>query len=579
MLYQIIYKIIGNGSKSIYRVVDYLSFIHGIKNISIIAIVCNGGLLEISIHHQASKSLIYKIEMESTKILWADDELDLLKPQVYFLEKKGYRFVLVSNGHDALEEYQAHKDIDIVFLDESMPGLSGLETLAKFKAINPNLPIVMITKNETEDIMEEAIGSQIDDYLIKPVNPNQVLLTLKKIIDNRRLVQNKTSSDYLQEFRNISMNINSVADIKGWLDIYRAIINWEQKLDQSDNPEMTQILSNQKTEANNEFAKFVAKNYENWLVKSDITFSHQLIKNKLVPLLSDDKPVLMVLLDNLRFDQWKAIEPKISERYRVESEDYFLSILPTTTQYSRNAIFSGLLPAQIEQRFEDWWLNDNEKGGKNLHEAELLERQLQRLIKSNTPKSYYTKITQANEAKNLPDNYTQFLNQPVNVIVYNFIDFLSHARTEMDVLKELAGDEKAYRSLTQSWFANSPLWALLQKLADKKITIVITTDHGTIRVKNPVKVIGDRETTTNLRYKVGRNLNYDRKEVFEIKDPKKAGLPSPNISSTFIFAKGDGFFLYPNNYNYYHNYYLHSFQHGGLSMEEMICPFVVLSPR
>ena len=416
--------------------------------------------------------------MESTKILWADDELDLLKPQVFFLEKKGYRFVLVSNGHDALEEYQANKDIDIVFLDESMPGLSGLETLAKFKAINPNLPIVMITKNETEDIMEEAIGSQIDDYLIKPVNPNQVLLTLKKIIDNKRLIQNKTSSDYLQEFRNISMNINSVSDIKGWLEIYRAIINWEQKLDQSDNPEMTQILSNQKTEANKEFAKFVSKNYENWLVKSDITFSHHLIKNKLLPLISANKPVLMVLLDNLRFDQWKAIEPKISERYRVESEDYFLSILPTTTQYSRNAIFSGLLPAQMEQRYEDWWLNDNEKGGKNLHEAELLDKQLQRLIKTNTPKSFYTKITQANEAKNLPDHYTQFLNQPVNVIVYNFIDFLSHARTEMDVLKELAGDEKAYRSLTQSWFANSPLWALLQKLTDRKITLVITVPSG-----------------------------------------------------------------------------------------------------
>lgn len=516
--------------------------------------------------------------MESTKILWADDEMDLLKPQVYFLEKKGYKFVLVSNGHDALEEYATHKDIDIVFLDESMPGLSGLETLSKFKAINPNLPIVMITKNETEDIMEEAIGSQIDDYLIKPVNPNQVLLTLKKIIDNKRLVQSKTSSDYLQEFRNISMNINSVNDLKGWIEIYKAIIAWELKLDQSDNQEMFQILTNQKTEANAEFVKFVTKNYESWLSKSEFTFSHQLIKNKLVPLLSDEKPVLMVLLDNLRFDQWKAIEPKISERYRVDHEDHFISILPTTTQYSRNAIFSGLLPSQIEQKYEDWWLNDNEKGGKNMHEAELLEKQLAKLFKS-PPKSFYTKITQGNDAKNLPDNYTQFLNQPVNVIVYNFIDFLSHARTEMDVLKELAGDEKAYRSLTQSWFTNSPLWALLQKLADKKITVVITTDHGTIRVKNPIKVVGDRETTTNLRYKVGRNLNYDRREVLEIKEPKKAGLPSPNISSTFIFAKNDGFFLYPNNYNYYHNYYLHSFQHGGVSMEEMICPFVILSPR
>ncbi len=518
--------------------------------------------------------------MEGVKILWADDELDLLKPQVYFLEKKGYQFVLVSNGHDALEEYLAHKDIDIVFLDESMPGLSGLETLSKFKAINPQLPIVMITKNEAENIMEEAIGSQIDDYLIKPVNPNQVLLTLKKIVDNRRLVQKKTTSDYQQEFRNIAEQINSAGSLKDWVEVYKSIINWELKLDQSDNPEMKQILSSQKTEANNEFAKFVSRNYQDWIdnPKNGPVLSHQLLKEKVFPLLNPDKPVVMILLDNLRFDQWKVIESKINERFRVEQEEQFISILPTSTQYSRNAIFAGLLPSQIEQQFEDWWLNDNEKGGKNMHESELLQQQMQRVLKT-VPKFSYTKITQVSDAKNLPDSSARFMENQLSVIVYNFIDMMSHARTEMEVLKELAGDEKAYRSLTLSWFSNSPLWALLQKLAEKKVTVVITTDHGTIRVKTPIKVIGDRETTTNLRYKVGRNLNYDKKEVFELRDPKKSGLPSPNISSAFIFAKNDGFFLYPNNYNYYHNYYLHSFQHGGISMEEMICPFILLSPR
>ncbi len=518
--------------------------------------------------------------MDGVKILWADDELDLLKPQVYFLEKKGYQFVLVSNGHDALEEYHAHKDIDIVFLDESMPGLSGLETLSKFKAINPQLPIVMITKNEAENIMEEAIGSQIDDYLIKPVNPNQVLLTLKKIVDNRRLVREKTTSDYQQEFRNISYQINSAGNLKDWIEVYKSIINWELKLDQSDNPEMTQILATQKTEANGEFGKFVARHYQDWIdnPKNAPILSHRLLKEKVFPLIHADKPVVMILLDNLRFDQWKAIEPKINERFRVEQEDQFMSILPTSTQYSRNAIFAGLLPSQIEQRFEDWWLNDNEKGGKNLHESDLLEQQLQRHFKT-IPKFSYTKITQVSDARNLPDSSNRMLENQLTVIVYNFIDMLSHARTEMEVLKELAGDEKAYRSLTLSWFSNSPLWTLLQKLAEKKVTVVITTDHGTIRVKSPIKVIGDRETTTNLRYKVGRNLNYDKKEVFEIREPKKAGLPSPNISSAFIFAKNDGFFLYPNNYNYYHNYYLHSFQHGGISMEEMICPVITLLPR
>lgn len=518
--------------------------------------------------------------MESVKILWADDELDLLKPQVYFLEKKGYQFILVSNGYDALEEYQQHKDIDVIFLDESMPGLSGLETLTKFKMLNPNLPIVMITKNEAENIMEEAIGSQIDDYLIKPVNPNQVLLTLKKLIDNKRLVKQKTTADYSQEFRNISMQINEAPGLKGWKEIYKNIVSWELKLDLSDNQEMMQILGIQKTEANSEFFKFISRNYLSWQEKKDrgFTMSDTLIKDKVMPLVAQGNPVVMILLDNLRYDQWKMIEVKIMERYRVLEEEMFLSILPTSTQYSRNAIFSGLMPASIEQRYEDWWLNDNEKGGKNLHEAELLERQLSRLSK--TPlKHSYTKITQVNEARLLPDMASKMLEQNLSVIVYNFIDMMSHARTEMEVLKELAGDEKSYRSLTQSWFSNSPLWALMQKLADKKVTVVITTDHGTIRVKTPTKVIGDRETTTNLRYKVGRNLNYDRREVFEIKDPKKAGLPSPNLSSTYIFAKNDCFFLYPNNYNYYHNYYLNTFQHGGVSMEEMICPVIILSPR
>jgi CheY-like chemotaxis protein len=576
MLNQIVNQIIRDRSEPVYRIIDYFSFVHRIKNISYFTFVT------VLLYRQVSTINIpvNTINMESVKILWADDELDLLKPQVYFLEKKGYQFILVSNGYDALEEYQQHKDIDVIFLDESMPGLSGLETLSKFKMLNPNLPIVMITKNEAENIMEDAIGSQIDDYLIKPVNPNQVLLTLKKLIDNKRLIKQKTSADYSQEFRNISLQINEGPDLKGWKEIYKNIVSWELKLDLSDNQEMMQILATQKTEANSEFFKFISKNYLNWMDKADkgFTMSHTLIKDKVMPLLSQGNPVVMILLDNLRYDQWKMIEPKITERYRILEEEMFLSILPTSTQYSRNAIFSGMMPAAIEQRFEDWWLNDNEKGGKNLHEAELLERQLSRLSK--TPvKHSYTKITQVNEARTLPDMASRMLEQNLSVIVYNFIDMMSHARTEMEVLKELAGDEKSYRSLTQSWFGNSPLWGLMQKLADKKVTVVITTDHGTIRVKTPTKVIGDRETTTNLRYKVGRNLNYDRREVFEIKDPKKAGLPSPNISSTYIFAKNDCFFLYPNNYNYYHNYYLNTFQHGGVSMEEMICPVIVLSPR
>ena len=518
--------------------------------------------------------------MDKIKILWADDEIDMLKPQMLFLEKKGYDVVAVSNGHDAFEECEGSSDIDVVFLDESMPGLTGLETLAKIKANNPLLPIVMITKNEAETVMEEAIGSQISDYLIKPVNPNQILLTLKKIIDNKRLVREKTNTDYQQDFRGILMEINSGPDIEKWADIYKKIINWEIKLDKSSTGEMSEILSMQKTEANAEFSKFVERHYEGWInetIEAPI-MSHNLMRRKVFTEISDETPTIVLLLDNLRFDQWKVIEPVITELFRVEEEDFFYSILPTSTQYSRNAIFAGLLPADIQKKYPKWWLNDFEKGGKNMHEADLLDEQIKRTIRRPV-KFDYLKVTNVGLGKQLLDNALNFLNNDLSVVVYNFIDMMSHARTEMEVLKELAGDETAYRSLTRSWFEHSPVWGALQKLAERDIKLIITTDHGTIRVKTPSKVVGDRETTTNLRYKMGRNLNYDKKDVLACRDPQKLGLPRPNISSSFIFAKEDKYFLYPNNYNHFNNYYRNTFQHGGISLEEVICPVIKLRTR
>lgn len=517
--------------------------------------------------------------METITILWADDEIDLLKPQLMFLKNKGYDILTVTNGHDALEECESNKDIDVVFLDESMPGISGLETLSRIKQIQPHLPVVMITKNEAEDVMEEAIGSQIADYLIKPVNPNQILLCLKKIIDNKRLVREKTSSDYQQEFRHIFMEINSALNYEQWVEVYRKIISWELKIDDSNSSEMGEILAMQKKEANATFSKYICQHYLDW-VKEDTgpVLSHNLLRRKIFPQLSEKEPAILLLLDNLRYDQWKVIEPILSEYYKVEKEDYFYSILPTSTQYSRNAIFSGMMPADIEKHYATWWKNDMEEGGKNLHEADLLTEQLKRVIRR-PMKMEYIKVTNALHAKAMNDNILNYLQNDLTVIVYNFIDMLSHARTEMEVLKELAGDEKAYRSLTRSWFENSPLWAALQRAAEKRARLFITTDHGTIRVGNPSKVVGDRETTTNLRYKVGKNLQYEKKDVLEVKDPAKAGLPRPNVSSTFIFAKEDVYFLYPNNYNYYNTYYRNTFQHGGISLEEMICPVLTLQAR
>lgn len=514
--------------------------------------------------------------MDQIRILWADDEIDLLKPQLIFLEKKGYQVITVTNGHDALDECNEKRNFDVVFLDESMPGLSGLETLSRLKENFPLLPVVMITKNEAETIMDEAIGSQIADFLIKPVNPNQILLSLKKIIDNKRLVQSKTSSDYQQEFRNIFMEINSGLNFNEWADTYRKIIGWELKLDAVNTADMSDILSTQKMEANSEFSKFIADNYEDWIngkVDNVPVMSNTLMRKKIFPQLKDQIPTIVVLLDNLRFDQWKTIEPIIGELFRIEEEDFFYSILPTSTQYSRNAIFAGMMPLEIEKHHPQWWKNDVDEGGKNLHEEDLFKELVKRSIRKEM-KTDYIKVTNVAVAKTLQDNILNYLNNNLTVIVYNFIDMLSHARTEMEVLKELAGDETAYRSLTKSWFLHSPLWAALQKLAEKEVQLIFTTDHGTIRVKNPSKVIGDKETTTNLRYKVGRNLQYEKRDVLEFRDPKKAFLPTPNLSSTYIFAKNDFFFLYPNNYNHFHNYYKNTFQHGGISLEEIICPII-----
>ena len=518
--------------------------------------------------------------MDNIKILWADDEIDLLKPQLLFLQKKNYDVTTVTNGHDALEELEGDTEFDVVFLDESMPGLTGLETLSRIRNTNATIPVVMITKNEAEHVMEEAIGSQIAGYLLKPVKPMQILLTLKQIIDEKRLVREKNQTEYQQDFRQLLMQINSGLNKEEWVDMYKKIINWELKLDDSQSDQMGEILAVQKKEANAEFSKFIERNYLGWVKGDDAPImSHNLMREKVFPHLSKDIPTVMVLLDNMRFDQWKVIEPYLSELFRVEEEDYFYSILPTATQYSRNAIFAGMMPSDIEKHYKKWWKNDSDEGGKNNHEADLLGKQMERLMKRKEIKWDYTKVTKTNFARQMQDRALDFLNNDFSVIVYNFIDMLSHARTEMEVLKELAGDEKAYRSLTRSWFENSPLWATLRRLAERDVQLIVTTDHGTIRVNSPSRVVGDRDTSTNLRYKLGRNLNYEARDVLEVREPKDAMLPRPNLSSSFIFAKEDKFFLYPNNYNYYNNYYKDTFQHGGISLEEVICPVVRLRSR
>lgn len=517
--------------------------------------------------------------MSKIKILWVDDEIDLLKPHILFLQEKEYEVFTSNNGDEGLDMiFDNH--YDIIFLDENMPGISGLETLQRIRSKYPNLPVVMITKNDQEHTMEDAIGSNISDYLIKPVNPNQILLCLKKNLENKRIVSEKTTHAYQQEFRNIGMEISNRLSWSEWKDVYRKMVYWELELEKSHDDSMNEVLRLQKAEANSAFSKFYENNYINWLKGSSGDFplmSHTILRNQLFPMLNQAKPVFFVLLDNLRYDQWKTIQPVIEEHYFVENDDMFYSILPTATQYSRNSIFSGLLPGEIEKKYPNLWLNEDDEGAKNQFEEELFTEQLKRFGKDF--KFNYTKILNLTSGKKYLDQLPNLMSNKLNILVYNFVDILSHAYTEMEVIKELADDEPAYRSLTLTWFKHSPLHEILRYVASHKIKLVITTDHGSVKVTNPVKILGDKNTNTNLRYKFGKALNYDKKQVFEVRNPQDIYLPRPNVSTSYVFCSSNDFFAYPNNYNYYVNHYRNSFQHGGISMEEVMIPYILLNPK
>lgn len=518
--------------------------------------------------------------MQRYNILWADDEIDLLKPHILFLQERGYDITPVTSGIDAIDEME-NQYFDLVFLDENMPGMTGLETLSQIKTSKPSVPVIMITKNEEEAIMEEAIGAKIADYLIKPLNPHQILLSIKKILDNKRLVSEHTNTNYQQEFREISMRIGDDLNFDEWADIYKKLVYWELEIDRTENRSMAEILDMQKSEANAQFAKFISHNYQSWLNDPDIErpiMSHQLLRKKVFPEVKDE-PLFLIVVDNLRYDQWKIIEEDLSPYFNVESEQTYYSILPTATAYARNSMFSGELPLEMSKKYPELWVDDNESDeGKNNHEAEFLEIQL-KALRLNLRISYH-KIISSSQGKQLNSNFNNLLSNDLNVMVYNFVDMLSHARTDIKMIKELAADESAYRSLTRSWFQHSPLFEMLKMIAGKGLKVMITTDHGTFRVQKPFKIAGDRSVNTNLRYKHGKNLGYrNNNGIMEVPNPEQMHLPKLNVSSSYVFATDDVFFAYPNNYNQYVKYYKDTFQHGGISMEELIIPFIKLSAK
>ena len=515
--------------------------------------------------------------MKNGLLLWADDEMDLLRPHILFLENKGYEVMTVTNGQDALDLCRKHT-FDLVMLDENMPGLSGLETLSRIKDLTPSVPVVMVTKSEEENIMDQAIGGKIADFLIKPVNPHQILMTLKKNIHQRDILTEKTDSSYQQNFARLGMSINDARSYDEWVEVYRQLVSWELQLSEADS-NMTEMLKMQKDEANTGFAKFVKKHYQDWVATTTDNrplMSPDLFKTRIFPRLDNGEKVFLLVLDNFRYDQWRQLSVELGQGFSID-EELYLSILPTATQYARNAIFSGLMPNRIAQMFPDLWVDEDEEEGKNLNEAPLIQTLLERYRRKET--FSYHKVNDSLAAEKLVNQFSQFQHYDLNVVVLNFIDMLSHARTESRTVRELAQDEAAYRSITLSWFRHSPVRELLKLLAESDYTVVITTDHGSIRVDKPVKVVGDRNVNTNLRYKLGRNLSYNAKEVYEIKDPAKVHLPAPNISTTYIFAMGGDFFAYPNNYNHYVSYYKDTFQHGGISMEEMLIPLITLLPK
>ena len=523
--------------------------------------------------------------MTNGRLLWADDEMELLKAHLLFLEKKGYEVVTVTNGTDAIEEC-TNGSFDLVLLDEMMPGLSGLETLQRIKEIAPQTPVVMVTKSEEEDIMNQAIGQQIADYLIKPVNPNQILLTLKKNIHRKEIVTEAVQSGYQQQFQQLTMQIMDCRTWADWTDVYKRLVRWELELSATDS-QMTEMLEMQKQEANRGFAKYIKQNYMEWIEhrgeKAEVRgersplLSPDIFKSRIFPLLNEGEKVFLVVLDNFRYDQWKMLEGELADQFVID-EDVYCSILPTATQYARNAIFSGLMPEQIQKMFPDLWVDEDEEEGKNLNEEPLIQTQLERYRRRNT--FSYHKINTSQDADRFISQFNQLERNDLNVVVFNFIDMLSHARTESKMVRELANNESAYRSITLSWFRHSVISDLFRQLAQTDYRVIITTDHGSIRANNPVKIVGDRNTNTNLRYKLGKNLGYDaNKDLFVIKDPHRAQLPAPNLSTSYVFATGYDFFAYPNNYNYYVSYYRNTFQHGGISMEEMIIPIITLKKK
>lgn len=523
--------------------------------------------------------------MENSKglILWIDDEIELLKPHIILLKQRGYEVETSSNGEDAIEMVR-DKHYDLIFLDEMMIGISGLETLPQLKEIDPSTPVVMVTKNEAESVMEDAIGSKIDDYLTKPVNPAQILLACKKFLEADRITAEKFTQDYLQGFAEVSRQLMEPLSWQEWKDIYIRLVKWSMEIDRITDTGLKQTLQDKWREANQEFSKFVETNYKDWIntdaKEAEPLLSPHIADAYLKPMIDEGKNVVMFVVDCMRYDQWLVMEELIQGNFSIK-RDFYSSMLPTATPYARNAIFAGLYPSEIKKHYPNFWNveSNTEDHKQNAFEKELIEKWLERKNINLKNKLNFIKIFDTDFGKKIERDIKKFAESQLTVVVLNAVDMIAHSRSDYAILKEIAPDEGAYRSLTRSWFNHSSFYSMLKQLSEMKdLRILITTDHGSIRCMRGVKVLGDRDTSTNLRYKFGKNVKADNRHAMYIKDPEDYKLPRHGITVNNIIAKEDYYFVYPTDYHHYLNKYRDSFQHGGISLEEMIIPVLQLRP-
>jgi CheY-like chemotaxis protein len=529
------------------------------------------------------------MSMSKNKILWVDDEIDLLRPHIMLLEHRGYDIATATNGNDAVELFRRESP-DLVFLDETMVGMNGLETLAKFKDMDASIPVVMVTKNEAETLMEEAIGRKINDYLTKPVNPAQILAACKKFLESEKITSQKFTQDYLQGFADITRRMMDSLAWNDWVDIYAKLVNWSMELDKFPDLGLAETLANQWRECNAEFGQFIEDNYKSWLHNPDAPttplLSPKITDKFVLPHLKPsegkpaDAPVFFFVVDCMRLDQWMLMEEMLRPLFNIR-KDYYCSILPTATPYARNAIFAGLFPSDIQKHYPQFWMDGNgDDHSQNKFEKDLLLKLLERRRIKLKNDVKYVKIIDTDFGKKIEGEILSYAKNHLNAIVVNVVDMIAHSRSDYPILKEIAPNESAYRSLTRSWFTHSSLYGMFKAIASiENAKIVITTDHGSVRCMRGAKALGDRETSTCLRFKFGRNVKADKRNALIIEKPEEYMLPRAGVTTNYIVAKEDFYFVYPTEYNHYLNQYRDSFQHGGISMEEMILPVLTLEAK